>query len=188
MVRIMSIKSFKPYKIYKDIYVIDYESLLKNNKKYIIFDLDNTIISYSESIPDEKAVNLFNHLKELGFICIILSNNHNERLRIASETLGVPFFANAMKPFKKGYKKIIKKYNITDYNTIVTIGDQLITDVYGAQRTSIDAIFVNAIDRSGEHWYTRFNRFNENRIIKKFKKKYNDTYLEIMKIRGNDNA
>ena len=180
----MCVKLFRPIRCYQTIFDIDYDLLKEENRKYIIFDLDNTIIPYSEGIPNQKCLDLMKSLKEKGFVCLILSNNHNERLRIASNTLGLEFMANAMKPFKRGYKRIIKKYNVSDPRELVAIGDQLITDVLGARRTNIDTILVKAIDRSGEHFYTRFNRRMENLILKRLKKKDNNIYQEIIKVRG----
>ena len=46
------IEKFKPYKIYPTIFDIDYEELLKEKRKYIVFDLDNTLIPYHHSIPE----------------------------------------------------------------------------------------------------------------------------------------
>lgn len=182
------IEKFKPYKIYQTIFDIDYQELLKENRKYIVFDLDNTIIPYHHSIPEEDSKKLVNKLKEMGFIVLIMSNNHSKRILKVAKELDVYSISNAKKPLKSGYKKFIKNYKIEDKNEIIAIGDQLVTDVFGARRCGIDCIYVNAIDRSSEKWYTKLNRKTEMFIIKKFKKKDNNVYKEIMKIRGIENA
>lgn len=179
----MKYNSFKPVKVYKTIYDIDYESLYNDGKRYIIFDLDNTIIPYSIATPQKDSIDLVNHLKEIGFTCLILSNNHNERLYRASRTLNIDYIANAMKPFKKGYKRIFKKYE-NDPKLYFAIGDQLITDVKGASRCKIDCILVKPIDRSSEHWYTKINRGMESFVLKRIKKSDFELYQEIMNIRG----
>ena len=179
----MKYNSFKPVKVYKTIYDIDYESLYNDGKRFIIFDLDNTIIPYSIDTPQNDSIELINRLKNIGFTCLILSNNHNERLYRASRTLNIDYIANAMKPFKKGYKRILKKYD-NNPNLYFAIGDQLITDVKGASRCKIDCILVKPIDRSSEHWYTKINRAMESFVLKCIKKSDFELYQEIMNIRG----
>ena len=53
---------------------------------------------------------------------------------------------------------------------IACIGDQLITDIYGANRLGLTSILVNPISPS-EPLKTRFNRMLERKIIKKLSKK-----------------
>ena len=178
------IDKFVPFEIHKTIFDIDFEKLKKDNRKYIVFDLDNTIIPYHKSKANEDAKELVNKLKEMGFIVLIMSNNHSKRINLVANDLDVFSISNSKKPFKSGYKKLIKKYNITDLHDVIAIGDQLVTDCFGARRNDIDCIFVNAIDQSSEKWYTRLTRKYETSVIKKFKKKHPETYKAICEARG----
>ena len=53
---------------------------------------------------------------------------------------------------------------------IAAVGDQLLTDIFGANRLGITSILVNPISTS-DFKVTRGNRFIENMIIKHFAKK-----------------
>ena len=158
---------FKPDMYVKDIYSINYKKLKKLNIKYLFFDLDNTIISYKESIPNEKTIKLFESLKDMGFICIIISNSYSKRLQKVKEYLNIDVYYNSMKPLKKTYKKILKQYN---KENIAFIGDQIMTDVFGAKRNDLFVIFLDKIDKY-EPIRTKILRFFEKIILKKYSKK-----------------
>ena len=55
-------------------YSIDFDQLYKEGYRGIIFDIDNTLVPHGAP-ADERAISFFTHLKELGFQCILLSNN-----------------------------------------------------------------------------------------------------------------
>ena len=159
--------NLKPDMYKKNIYDIDYKKLLKKNIKYLFFDLDNTIISYSEDLPSKKALSLFNDLKKQGFKCFLFSNSHSKRLMKVKDYLNVDVYYSSMKPLKKNYKKVIKKY---DKNKCAFIGDQIMTDVIGAKRNNLYIIFVDRIN-DDEPIYTKFWRFFEGFILRRYNKK-----------------
>lgn len=177
-------KKFMPYDCCTDIYKIDYNKLYSEGRKIILFDLDNTIIPYNQDYPDKEMIDLFSQIKNIGFEIVIMSNNHNNRITRVSEMLNVFGLANARKPFKYGYKKIIEKYHITSSNDVIAVGDQIITDVYGGSKVNFDVILVNAIARETEKWYTKINRITESIIIKNFKKRNFEIYKKIKDCRG----
>lgn len=185
MIRMSLIKKFIPFDVYADIYKIDYNKLYEEGRKIILFDLDNTIISYKVQNPCEKAVDLFKKLKDMGFIVVLISNNYSKRVDVASQVLEVYGLAKAKKPLKMGYKRIMKKYDIKDKREVIAIGDQILTDVFGGQRIGIDVILCNAILNDGEKWYTKMNRNLENRIIEKIAKVNAEVYGKIKNCRGN---
>lgn len=156
----------KPNMYKKDIYSIDYKKLKDNGICYLFFDLDNTIISYSEKKVTEDIINLFNKLKKMGFKCFIFSNSHYERLKPFKDKLDIDIYHGSMKPLKKNYKKIIMKY---DKNKCAFIGDQFMTDVLGAKRNNLFVILVDRIEDK-EPIYTKFWRFFEGFILRKYKK------------------
>lgn len=159
--------TLKPDMYKKTIYDINYKKLKELNKKYLFFDLDNTIISYKETVPTKENIELFNKLKKMGFSCFLFSNSFSDRLKKIRDILDVEMYYNSMKPLNKNYKKILKKYNKDE---CVFIGDQLMTDVLGAKKNNM---FVILVDRIGtyEPITTKFWRFFEKIILKKYKRK-----------------
>ena len=70
-------------------YRIDFDRLYNEGYRGIIFDIDNTLVPHGAP-ADERAILLFAHLKELGFQCMLLSNNITS-ISINEET-GQTFF------------------------------------------------------------------------------------------------
>lgn len=159
---------FVPDMYQKSIYDIDYKKLKKRGIKCLLFDLDNTIAPYSEDVPSQDVKELF-HLLESSFKVIIISNSPKKRLTPFKEILNVDTAYSSRKPFKKKYLKIMKIYGFKP-DEIACIGDQLITDIYGANRNDFVSILVNSISTK-EPFFTRFNRFWERFILKHFAKK-----------------
>lgn len=152
----------------KSVYDIDYKKLKKKGIKCLLFDLDNTLIQVREDLPTKKVKDLFAYL-EKDFKVIILSNSNRKRLTPFKEGLNVDTSASSKKPLKKKYLKIMKIYKFKEFE-IAAIGDQILTDIYGANKVGITSILINPIG-GNEKFGTRINRFFERFIYKYFKKK-----------------
>lgn len=75
----------------------------------------------------------------------------------------------AMKPSKRGLKKAIKILEEKPQN-IAAIGDQVFTDVLGANRLKMFSILVKPLDEK-DIWLTVMKRPFENYIIKRYKRR-----------------
>ena len=160
-------KMFKPKMYYKDIFSINYNKLQAMGIRCLLFDLDNTIEPIFITLPDEKDINFFDYLKNMGFEIIIMSNSKKERVSIFAKRLGVNYNSFSMKPFIKNYLLIMHKYKYKN-SEIAAIGDQLMTDIYGANNIKIISILVDQISEVEEH-KTKFNRLLEKLILNHFK-------------------
>ncbi len=160
---------FRP-DIYKpSIYDINYEELKRRGIKCLLFDLDNTIATFDEEVPDKKLKDFFLYLEELGFKNIIMSNSPRKRVAPFKENCNIDSACKSMKPFKTKYIKIMKMYSFLD-TQVACIGDQLLTDIFGANRLGLTSILVNPIS-SKEKAVTKINRKVENVIYKHFLKR-----------------
>ena len=74
-----------------------------------------------------------------------------------------------MKPFKRKYKKILKMFRY-EFSEVAAVGDQILTDVLGANRCGITSIFVDKLTEDDE-FATRINRKIEKMILNNLKKK-----------------
>ena len=124
-------------------YSIDFDKLYKEGYRGIIFDIDNTLVTHG-SPADERAIALFKHLKELGFSCLVLSNNKEPRVKSFAKQVGIKYIYKAGKPKPSGYRTAMEKLGTDTKNTLF-VGDQIFTDVYGANRTGIPTILVKPI-------------------------------------------
>lgn len=158
-------------KIYKkDVYSINYKSLKEKGYDSLFFDMDNTLIDYHTTKPNKKLIDLINTLKKENFKIFILSNSLPRRLNKFVSEIDITDSAYfACKPSKKEYLKLIKKHNLNPQK-ISCIGDQIYTDIKGANRLNLLSILVDPISKK-EHILTKFNRLKERKIYKEYLKR-----------------
>ena len=123
--------------------MIKFEELYQKGYKGLIFDIDNTLVPHGFP-ADERAIQLFERLRRIGFDTCLISNNQEPRVRPFAEQVNSKYVFDAHKPSTKNYKKAMQLMK-TDEKTTIFIGDQLFTDVWGAKRTGIKSILVRPI-------------------------------------------
>lgn len=138
------LKKFYPGEYLESTYDVNFDLLFREGYRGIIFDVDNTLVPHGAP-ADDRACALFNHLKELGFSCMLLSNNKEPRVKQFSEGVGgVSYIFKAGKPRPDNYRKAMEQMGTAAENTVF-VGDQLFTDVYGANLAGIRTILVKPI-------------------------------------------
>lgn len=173
---------FVPYDCQESIYTIDYNKLYEDGKRIILMDIDNTVIPYDVHEPSEDLVKFFQEIQKIGFKLIFISNNNRKRVSKFAYNLKVDFISQAYKPFKRGYNKAKRLAKPYQPDQIISIGDQLVTDILGSNRMGIDAILVSPLKKKTEKWYTKVNRIIETKILYKLQKYYPDVYKKIEEI------
>ena len=157
-------KFFQPnlyYEAYKD---IDFHLLKSKGINTIFFDVDNTLVPHDCEIANDELIDYINKIKDMGFNVYVISNNNEERVKKFAQSLGIKYYAFAMKPLKKTYRKIVEENNLHDYN-IAIVGDQLLTDVLGGNRMNYLTIYTKPLV-TRDITYTKVNRVFEKVILK----------------------
>lgn len=124
-------------------YEIEFDRLYEEGYRGIIFDVDNTLVPHGAP-ADERAAGLFAHLKELGYQCCLLSNNKEPRVKMFNDVVQVKYIFKAGKPKVSGYRQAMELMG-TDAGNTLFVGDQIFTDVYGANRAGIRTILTRPI-------------------------------------------
>ena len=132
-------------------YKIKYHELIAAGYKGIIFDIDNTLVPHGAD-ADERAVRLFETLREIGFATCLLSNNREERVLRFNREIGSLYLYKADKPSVRGYREAMKRMG-TKRKTTVFIGDQLFTDVAAGNLAGVRTILVRPQSEK-DLWYT----------------------------------
>ena len=135
----------------------------------IILDVDNTLISNTKETAGKEIFDWIFELVGAGLKLCIVSNGKGKRVKKFNESFDLPMVFKAMKPAKRGYAKALEILG-TQREQTVGIGDQLFTDVWGANRAGIKSLLVRPID-SHEQATIKFKRLLEKPTIKKLKKK-----------------
>lgn len=151
------------------IYHLDFKMLKSMGIKLVMFDLDNTLISYNMTKADDKLKKFLEELA-IDFELILVSNSRKTRVENFCQPLNLNFVKFAKKPLKKGFKEALSKTS-REYmiDEVCEIGDQIMTDILGANRMGFTTILVDPLDRTSEHLPTKFNRFVE-KIVRFFLK------------------
>ena len=163
------IEIFRPDIYSKSIFDINYKKLKEKGIKCILLDLDNTIAPVNIERPDNKTKKFLYELREKGFRLIIMSNSPKKRVEPFKNELELDSAAFSMKPRKAKYMKILKTFGYKP-EEVAAIGDQLLTDVLGANRMQITSILVNPMSKK-DGISTNLNRIIERMIIKRLEKK-----------------
>lgn len=137
------LERFYPGEYVDSAYGIDFDTLYAEGYRGIIFDIDNTLVPHGAP-ADARAIALFAHLKELGYRCTLLSNNKEPRVKSFNDAVGVSYIHKAGKPKPANYRRAMQQMGTTEEDTLF-VGDQIFTDVYGANLAGIRTILVKPI-------------------------------------------
>lgn len=166
---------FYPKSYFNSILEIDSKFFLKNNIKAILLDIDNTILDTEDNMV-EGLEDWVKNIQNQGIkFCIVSNTNKKKKAERMSKILDIPYVYFAKKPLKFGFKKAKKILQEENNQNIAVIGDQVLTDVLGANRCKMYSILVSPL-KSSDIWVTKFNRLLEKQILKKY---FRENNIEI---------
>ena len=160
-------KMFKAKAYFKNITEISPDFLIKNNISALILDIDNTLIGHDVPLPDEKVTNHLRTFENAGIKLCVVSNNDYERVKNFCEKIGVEFFVyKALKPRLKGYLEASRVMGAPLCN-IGAIGDQIFTDVWGANNAGCFSIYTKPLHKGNEGFLIALKRILEKLFLPK---------------------
>lgn len=148
---------------------IDIQFLNQNNIKALILDVDNTLIDIDKNFVDGLE-EWHKNIKLAGIKTIILSNSNKvDKVSSVANALGIEYIYFGTKPLKRGFKKAIEKLGLLPEN-IAAVGDQIFTDVIGANRCKVFPILVEPVNEK-DLFITKWKRPIEEKIKQNYLKK-----------------
>lgn len=136
---------FKSTIALKSVLEITTEMLKNNNLKGLILDLDNTLTTHDNPKPADGVLDWLDEMKKSGIKIMIVSNNHGYRVKPFAEMLGLEFVSDGLKPLSRGINEAQKRMGIP-FSQIAVVGDQIFTDILGANLKRIKSIYVKPIE------------------------------------------
>ena len=138
-------KKLLPDIILKNIFEIDTKFLEKHSIKLLLLDIDNTLVPHGmQSTPE--VVKWISGLQEKGYQICLISNNNKKRVDLFNNEINIPAFHKSKKPLSRIYQRVVKEFKV-DINHIAAVGDQLFSDIWGANRIGILTILVRPINK-----------------------------------------
>lgn len=107
----------------------------------ILLDVDNTLAPPTSLSPFEGVQEWIDNIKAEGFSVVICSNNYKKRIRPFSDIVGLDCVAMSLKPFPFGFNRAKKKLG-QHPKSVVVVGDQVYTDVLGANLAKMKSILL----------------------------------------------
>ena len=135
--------AFWPERVAKSAFAIPYEQLYEEGIRGIVFDIDNTL-TLPDAPADEACRELFRRLGDIGLKACIVSNNRGPRVKSFAAAVGADFVPKALKPRRYGYRRAMELMGTVPENT-VSVGDQLFTDIWGANRIGMHSILTKPL-------------------------------------------
>jgi HAD superfamily phosphatase (TIGR01668 family) len=113
--------------------------------KAVLLDVDNTLSPHGAAEPEAEVPAWLNAVLQSGIRVMIVSNNSQERVQPFAAKLGLEFETKAAKPLPLGFNRARNRLQCGKKETAV-IGDQLFTDMLGANLAGMTAILVEPIE------------------------------------------
>jgi len=152
-----------------DVYSIDYDFLYKRKIYNLIFDIDNTILPVNELEVPDSLIELFAKLGKKGFNILIVSNNTKERVIPVAYKLETGYLFKADKPKSIAFDRALVALDAKKENTAM-IGDQMLTDIKGANEYGIYSVLVDPVSNSYD-FKTGTSRVLQNIMVKRLEKR-----------------
>jgi uncharacterized protein len=167
------LERFKPKDLLNSVFDITPAFLEQRGLKALLLDIDNTIVPHGklESLPaDLERVRVWLlPLQQAQVTLRIVSNARPSRIRFHVEALGIKAVGSggtAGKPFAPAFQTAIAELELPP-KQIAMLGDQVFTDVLGANNAGMHSILVRPMsDNSKLH--THVARMLERMVLKHF--------------------
>lgn len=165
----MFLNYFKPTWMVESVYQLTPEQLKKRHISGIITDLDNTLIAWDSLDGTPEMAKWLQTMTDADIPVVIVSNNSKKRVQRVADNFGIHYLAVAKKPSRRGMRKALEILKMPK-DDVVMVGDQLLTDIFGANRLGLRSILVKPIVQS-DGIITTFNRNIELKIYKRVRRR-----------------
>lgn len=99
---------FYPHAMAQRVYQITPQLLKSWGVKGLILDIDNTLTTHDNPIPDAGVSAWLEQNRREGIAMIVLSNNKPERVEPFAKILGLDYISNGAKPLKRDISAVLR--------------------------------------------------------------------------------
>lgn len=161
---------FYPDQMVRRVQELSPRELHRAGVRGILLDVDNTLSPHDAPEPLPEALDWIGQMKREGFLLCVVSNNTEERVAPFAERLGLAFSSGARKPLPFGFRRAAKQLGLSR-RQVLAVGDQLFTDICGANLAGIRSVLVEPIEPEKQR-FLRFKRRLERPLLRRFLQKH----------------
>ena len=143
---------FKPTFALRSVLEITPASLKVRGIKALILDVDNTLTTHDNPVPADGVLEWIANMKKHKIKMLIVSNNSAERVIPFARQLKLRFVPNGAKPLTMGFHRAIRRLGLPK-SQVCAVGDQIFTDILGANLAGIRSIFVSPIEMEKSRFF-----------------------------------
>lgn len=163
----------RPWLVAEAIWTVDLDRLWHRGIRGLILDLDNTIVEWNASRLWPAAREWIEKARRRPFrICVVSNALRGPRVARVAAELRVQAVVRAGKPFPRAFRRAMAVLK-TDRQSTCVIGDQVFTDIVGANWLGLTTILVRPLSpRESPH--TRFIRLLERPFRNRWERSQSD--------------
>ncbi len=140
------------------------QTLWQQGIRSLILDLDNTLVDWNQEHLRPEVEAWTRECRKVGLsLCICTNAQRKDRIRRIASSIGACYLARAGKPVAKAWRRALWLLRCRPEQAAV-VGDQVFTDIWGANRFGIMTILVKPLsDR--DFFATKVPRLFEKRLL-----------------------
>jgi HAD superfamily phosphatase (TIGR01668 family) len=135
----------------------------------LLLDVDNTLTTHNNPVPDSDALEWLAEMQKAGILVCLASNNRMRRVRPFAKSLGADYVANACKPLPVGFFRAARRLRLPA-KAFAVVGDQIFTDILGGNLFGAKTLLLEPIEFETGPFF-RLKRKLEKGILKKYRLK-----------------
>ena len=120
------------------------EMLAARRVRFLMLDFDNTIVPYTTNEPTEAMAAWLRRMQASEIQLCVVSNSRKPRVVEFCRRYGLDCITHAKKPFQRGIRECLARFSL-DPAECALAGDQIYTDVLGANCAGMTSVLVSAI-------------------------------------------
>lgn len=139
------LNAFVPTYRTNDLNRIDWSAVAKRGIRFVAIDLDNTLAVHGTDTADAFVNTLVRAMENAGLHVALYSNAAHGRDKRFARSLGIEAIEAVQKPSPDALLQAMATRGLAKDDVLV-VGDQLITDIWSANRAGVPSLWVKRRD------------------------------------------
>ena len=136
--------SLLPKAIFHRLTDVTPEFLRSRGVDLLMLDFDNTMLPYTSRVPTQELLTWLDGMKRAGIRLCVVSNSKKEKARGFCRAHNLACVTHSRKPGRRGIRECLRRFDAEPTRAALA-GDQIFTDVLGANRAGALSILVKPI-------------------------------------------